>query len=105
GTADGRVYRSDDRAQSWFGFDQGTAIAGVNRLAADPTGKHFLAATTAGVYRYDVSDQIITPVAVTEDPVAVPQTLVAIAASPQQNAALIVPIAGSVRGAGAIFTT
>lgn len=100
GTDDGHIYRSDDRGNSWIGFDQGTSLGSVKRLAADSSGKHFLAATAAGVYRYDVPDQIITPASIDEDSLRLPEIVDAIAGSPRQNAALVVPIVGTVEGAG-----
>jgi hypothetical protein len=106
GTDDGRIDRSDDRGESWIGIDQGTNFGSVRRVAADSSGKHFLAATTTGVYRYDVADPMITPASIDEDSLQLPQIVDAIAGSPQQNAALVVPIAGTVEGLGGTkFTT
>ena len=106
GTSDGHIYRSDDRGQSWIGFDARTNFGSVRRVVADLTATHLYAATSAGVYQYEIVGEDIKPLRLDADPLRLPHLLDGITGSPQQNAALIIPIVGSVRGVGGTtFTT
>jgi photosystem II stability/assembly factor-like uncharacterized protein len=61
GTRDGDVYRSDDRGGGWLSFGEGLSSAEIRRLSIDATGKFLYAATSAGVFAYQISDEIESP--------------------------------------------
>ena len=105
GTREGHIYRSDDRAQTWIGFDEGL-LGAVSHIVADTTGSRFYAATSAGVYAYDILNEDPIPAALPEDAGRLPHAVDAVIASPSTSAAFIVPVAGMVRGiGGTLFTT
>jgi photosystem II stability/assembly factor-like uncharacterized protein len=60
-TRDGDVYRRDDRGGGWVGFSEGLSGAEIRRLSIDATGKFIYAATSAGVFTYQVSDESESP--------------------------------------------
>lgn len=60
-TRDGDVYRSDDRGGGWVRFSEGLSGAEIRRLSIDATGKFIYAATSAGVYAYQISAENESP--------------------------------------------
>jgi photosystem II stability/assembly factor-like uncharacterized protein len=106
GTNDGHIYRSDDRGNSWTGFDDGMVFGNVRRVVVDAKGEHLFAATNAGVYAYDIVNQDVTPQRLTDGPRRFPSLFDAIGNAAATNAALIVPVTGTIRGAGGtLYTT
>ena len=104
GTDDGRIYRSDDGGATWIGFDDGINFGAVNRIVVG--GDHLYAATISGVFDYEIADQDVVPLRLPEDALRAPGFVDAIVRSSVTNAALVVPVAGTVRGAGlTLFTT
>jgi photosystem II stability/assembly factor-like uncharacterized protein len=61
GTRDGDVYRSDNRGAHWLSFGEGLIGAQIRRLSIDATGKFIYAATSAGVFAYQISDENESP--------------------------------------------
>src|SRR5579884_649248 len=97
GTSDGHIYRSGDGGSSWTGFDDGASLGRIMRIAVDPSGTHLYAATPQGVYSYEVVNENIALQQVDYDPRRFSALL---------GQSVIVPAAGTVRGAaGALYTT
>ena len=106
GTNDGHIYRSDDRGNSWTGFDDGVTFGNVRRVVVDAKGEHLYAATNAGVFAYDIVNQDVTPQRLTDGPRRFPSLFDAIGNAGASSTALIVPVTGTIRGAGGtLYTT
>ena len=103
GTASGRVYRSDDFGSEWTLFGDGLPRAPVRRLVVNRKGTRLYAATTAGVFEYDIVASTRfheLPV----DPERLPRLMKQLPAA--DTSGLILPAVGTVRGSGgAVFRT
>lgn len=102
GTDDGHVYRSRDGGEHWTGFDDGLARSPVSQLAVDSSGEHFYAATSAGVYQYQLIPDDLNIDKLAGDPLLRLAKLLN-AASPDHGFAL--PILGTANGADGLFTS
>lgn len=89
GTVSGLVYRSDDRAETWQRFDDGLPHSMIRSLSVDASGRFLAVATERGVFAYEAGTQVV--------PLAERARL--------DDAAVVIPIAGSSRGANARWSS
>jgi photosystem II stability/assembly factor-like uncharacterized protein len=104
GTTDGHLYRSDDRGDTWNAVEDGLTRSPIYRLAITGSGDRLYAATSAGVYEYNIVNRDIQIAPEPDDPLRVAR-LVDQWTGAQASSGLVIPVVGTARGIGAIFTT
>jgi photosystem II stability/assembly factor-like uncharacterized protein len=98
------VYRSSDYGESWSSFSHGLRGPVIRRLAIDASGHHLFAATSSGVYEYEISAVDLAPV-----PAAgwnLPDLLERLVQSGAgSTAGFVLPVVGLVEGGSGLYRT
>jgi photosystem II stability/assembly factor-like uncharacterized protein len=98
-----RVYRSDDFGTTWTPLGDGLGPM-IRDLDVDVSGHFLYAATSAGVFEYEISAVDVSPLPATaRDLQSLLDEVIANGAS--SRAAFVLPVAGFVQGGSGLFTT